>query len=99
MKCLTVYFSTMAGWCSAAIAKVVFPIPPGPRMDPREASARRLLIRCLSSLSRPWNIFGEDGSREREPELYGPASVLIIRDICEFIYLVFKELPLSWDII
>jgi hypothetical protein len=69
MKCLTLYFSIMVGWCSAIIAKLVLPIPPGPSMATRAGSQRRLSTRSLSSYSRPWNICGEAGSREREPEL------------------------------
>jgi hypothetical protein len=69
MKCRRSYFSITARWCSTAIAKVVFPIPPGPSMATRAGSQRRMSIRSLSSDSRPWNIFGEAGRREREPEL------------------------------
>lgn len=69
MKYRRLYFSIMAGWCSAAIAKVVFPILPGPIMAARTGSQQRMSTRSLSSDSRPWNIFGEAGRREREPEL------------------------------
>jgi hypothetical protein len=92
MKCTSPYFSIMAGWCTKAMAKVVFPIPPGPSIAAREGSQRKISMRSFSSDSRPWNIFGVAGSREREPELPWEGMSVYDDIMVKFIHLVFKEL-------
>jgi hypothetical protein len=92
MKCIIGYFSMMAGWCSEALAKVVFPIPQPPIIATRAGSQRSMSMRSLSSESRPWNIFGDAGRREREPELWSHKMNASDEIMTNFTHLVFNEL-------
>jgi hypothetical protein len=65
----SLYLVRISWWWRMAFAKLVFPIPPVPKIEilgvPRVNISRRL----ATSASRPWKTFGSDGSRERELEL------------------------------
>jgi hypothetical protein len=59
----------VSGWWRTAHARLVFPIPPPPRMAILEEGRQSVLIMSSNSDSRPWKILGFDGSIENEFEL------------------------------
>jgi hypothetical protein len=63
------YLASTWGLWSAAVARLVFPIPPAPRMATWADSWIRMLTTSSSSDWRPWKIFGMAGSRLNDPEL------------------------------
>jgi hypothetical protein len=52
-----------------ALASVVFPIPPAPKIAILGVSWEKILRISEISVARPWNIFGSEGSMEIELEL------------------------------
>jgi hypothetical protein len=77
------YIDVVSVWCNTTFARLVFPIPPGPKI------AILGLFRCkrptspATSGSLPWKIFGSDGSIERELELRKNIVIKTIRTIAE----------------
>jgi hypothetical protein len=65
-----VYFVSTCGLTRAAMARLVFPIPPAPRIAMWEDSCIKILTTCWSSASRPWKIWGQGGSSPKDPELF-----------------------------
>jgi hypothetical protein len=59
----------MSGWCRTALARLVFPIPPAPKIAILGVSCVKALRIVFISDSRPWNIFGSDGNIDNELEL------------------------------
>jgi hypothetical protein len=92
IKCLKAYFSLIAGWCNAAIARVVFPIPPEPNIATDAALVTRVSIRHSSSDSRPRNMVGEAGSKVKESELERIMSAFKEEIYISCRYLALKEL-------
>jgi hypothetical protein len=78
------YFSLIAGWCNATIARVVFP---------DAALATRVSTRHLSSDLRLWNMVGEAGSKMKESELERIMSAFKEEIYISCRYLALKELP------
>ncbi|KAF8212942.1 hypothetical protein K438DRAFT_1805302, partial [Mycena galopus ATCC 62051] len=69
----------MSGWCSAALAKVVLPIPPPPRMAILGDFSLSKLRTSSNSCSRPWNILGFAGNIENELELGDKANEKLMK--------------------
>jgi hypothetical protein len=61
-------------------------------MAARAGSQSRLLMRSLSSDSRPWNIFGYAGRTDKEPELWWDEMNADDEIMANFIHLVLMEL-------
>lgn len=63
------YLLVISVWWIIARARLVFPIPPAPKIATLAVPWPRIRSICDSSDSGPWNIFGSDGSIEIELEL------------------------------
>jgi hypothetical protein len=69
-KYRSVHFPTTSSRWRTARARLVFPIPPGPRITIRGDSLLRMSTISCNSGSRPWNICEGGGSNEMEGELW-----------------------------
>jgi hypothetical protein len=63
------YVAVMAGLCSNILARELLPMPPAPKMAILGVLALKRSSISETSDSRPWKIFGSDGSMEMEMEL------------------------------
>jgi hypothetical protein len=63
------YMAVMVGWCSNTLARELLPMPPAPKMAILGVLALKRSSISETSESRPWKIFGSDGSIEMEFEL------------------------------
>jgi hypothetical protein len=69
MKYQCEYLASTSGLWRAAVARLVFPIPPVPRIAMQAESCNRMFTTSCSSFSQPWKICGEGGSRLKDLEL------------------------------
>jgi hypothetical protein len=60
---------TVSGWWRTALARLVFPIPPPPRIAILADCPPIISIIFPNSDSRPWKILGFEGNNENEFEL------------------------------
>jgi hypothetical protein len=68
-KNLSSNFAEVSEWCKTALARLVFPIPPPPRIAILGDSWLSTFMIFSTSDSRPWKILGFEGNIENEVEL------------------------------
>jgi hypothetical protein len=89
---------TTSSWCRAARARLVFPTPPGPRIEILGESCLSRPTTSSSSDSLPWNIFGTGGKRVMDSELYVHQNYLeVYNETVQYLFVGPESATNTWQ--